>query len=165
MNKPLDSGAIKSGLFNYAVRTWHPLLIIDEVSVNRGFADIFVLKQNMQSIEIEIKVSLSDLTCNELKKHKYNMEFWKRNPRYEHITNYFYFTVPNNLKDKSLAFINDNIPFAGLITCININSLRVVKRAKKLHDRNMTTEKFMEYQSIQARKYAWIKSTQMGLKL
>jgi len=157
----MNSREAKASLFRYAVRTWHPLLIIDEVYVNYGLADMFVLKPNMQSIEVEVKCSISDLTHNELKKHKYNFEFWEQPEgkwMSRHITNFFYFMLPAEIKDKALEFINNRISFAGVIIHINNNNLRVVKRAKKLHNRNMTVEMFMEFQQVQARKYAWLKS-------
>lgn len=162
----MTSKVAKAQVFRYAMTTWRPLLIIDEAYCNHGLADIFILKENMQSIEVEIKVTLSDLTHNEIKKSKYRFKFWElegTNYPNGHITNFFYFMVPECLKDKALKFIKEKLPFAGLISQHHAfyGDLFVIKRAKKLHDNKMTNCLFMQYQSIQARKYAWTKANEL----
>ena len=156
----MTSRVAKANLIRYAIQTWHPLLIIDEVSCNKGYADLFVLKPNMESIEIEVKMLLSDLIHNEMKKRKYEEEFWKYpggGLHGEHITNFFYIYVPPNLRDKSLVYLQENIPFAGLLSANVLNH----KRAKKLHNRKMTDAVFKQFQRIQSRKYAFTKANEL----
>lgn len=156
----ITSKQAKAFLIKYAIKTWHPLLIIDEVSCNHGFADIFILKPNMESIEIEVKVSLSDLTCNEIKKRKYNERFWTGRSGAswgEHITNFFYFYVPDDIQAKANKYIRENIPFAGLLT----GNVQNKRRAKRLHDRKMSDKIFKEFQQVQARKYACSRANEL----
>ncbi|GAJ17864.1 unnamed protein product, partial [marine sediment metagenome] len=82
-----------------------------------GSADVIAATPRGQDIyETEVKVSTSDMK-KELQKMKHRFAqkgLWGQDT-YHLWANYFYFAVPESIKDRALAIINNYFPYAGLL--------------------------------------------------
>jgi len=102
-----------------------------EVNVAYGIADVLAISMDLKkSIEIEVKVSISDLKAdfkNKVDKHS-NVENGKwMNP------NYFLIAIPENLLTKTLDILKDKNSKYGIITVSEEGVIKIVKRANKLN--------------------------------
>lgn len=112
------------------------------------FADI-IMSNSEELIEIEVKISYSDLKnetkkSEKIRKHKLNNSIGKP-IKNEYIPNHFYFAMPYELTQKKevidyITSLNDKY---GIISVTPVYSkyhkkyvydIRYIKRAKKLHD-------------------------------
>jgi hypothetical protein len=97
--------------------------------------------------EYEIKTSLADLK-NEKKKPKHGI-YDSKSRKFK--PTYFYILIPEELHEKAIKWVSENIPHAGVIAykeCtfkkykINTN-MKVKKRAKKLNSKKFTTNQMV----------------------
>lgn len=89
-----------------------------------GQADILVVTRDRYLIQIEVKVSISDLRKDKHKKHHYHLF----NDTGEYPSRYFYFAVPQEL-GVDIALICDQLyPYAGVIGCPNLLFYRKARR-------------------------------------
>lgn len=85
-------------------------------------ADVLTMSRNLLIAETEVKISIADLR-REIKTKRY--KHWRMNnmcggdDRYGLLggVNYFYFVVPERLKDKALEIVRERYPYAGLLVC------------------------------------------------
>ena len=103
--------------------------VVRNVYMHWGECDVLSINKNKYLYEFEIKISKSDLK-NESKKltkaKKHRLIDIGQGP------NYFYFVVPEGLIDRG-----DIVPWpnAGLIYVGQFGRVKIVKRAKRIHDR------------------------------
>lgn len=92
-----------------------------------GRPDVFGLTKSRETIEIELKISMSDFIKNRNKlTMKFRSQFKERGP------NYFYYMIPDGIAQKAMPKVEDDY---GLICWDheNRNGWRVLKRANKIH--------------------------------
>jgi len=76
---------------------------------NYGASDVISVNLNEMSIyETEVKVSVADMK-RECRKSKHRRTPTKR------VTNYFYFAVPDVMKEAALSLCKEFFPYAGLL--------------------------------------------------
>jgi len=99
-----------------------------------------VLVSNGESIiEIEVKISYADLK-NELKKQKHKNYISPTKWYKQYLPNYYYFAIPEVMKEKASKYIYDNFPIYGLIIIKDlpikrkISSCEIIKRPKSITD-------------------------------
>jgi hypothetical protein len=100
-----------------------------------GRPDVFGLTKNRETIEIEIKVSVSDFLRN---KNKLTMKL--RDSLAHKGPNYFYYMMPNGIAQKVQFRVEDK---HGLICWDNDqpNGWRVLKRATKIHPQKTSVQR------------------------
>ncbi len=155
----MNSSKVNACVFRYAQAVWEPIILTDETTANAGIADIVIVKPNHDSIEIEVKVSLSDLKA-EAKKGKYTSDFtdamWDKFAHdYEVYTNYFYFAIPKVLVKKAKPYIEVNYPYAGIITCWADGHCEIVKEANLIREKKLSTKAFNRLVVSVLEKYAF----------
>jgi len=90
-------------------------------------ADVKTVSRNLMIAETEVKVTIADMR-REVKTKRYkhrrmNGEFatalmtYPTSTHYQPEVNYFYFIVPERLKDKALKAVAELYPYAGLLVC------------------------------------------------
>ena len=82
-------------------------------------ADVKTMTRSLMVAETEVKVSIADMR-REVKTKRYKHEAFNglRIPSYYNTrVNYFYFVVPERLKDKALVVVKELYPYAGLLVC------------------------------------------------
>lgn len=90
-------------------------------------ADILTLSRSLMIAESEVKVSIADMR-REIKtkrsKHWHMadkavaaLRAYPTSINYHAMVNYFYFVVPERLKDKALTVVRELYPYAGLLVC------------------------------------------------
>lgn len=97
---------------------------------------------NLYSVEVEVKVSKADLLKEfEKKASKHALyRLAQEGKSTRSVPNYFYFYVPEKLKDEAIKIVSEKMPRAGV--AVYIESLYgrdgdrtyVAKRPQKLHD-------------------------------
>ena len=119
-------------------------LLCTEVQVGHGIADVYAIGPDWQNptntIEIETKISAGDLRRDfedKSAKHFAFRESTKFTP------NYFYFLVPEDLKDLALSLCNEHNKKYGVLVVgdgefkwnkkVTFECLQVVQKASKLH--------------------------------
>ena len=118
--------------FNFKVN-----VIVPNISWGLGVheCDIFVIRQSNYAIEVEIKISLSDLKAESKKGHTHSSTKIRE----------FYYAIPNDLLDSCIEHIP---PHAGILTCernkyndiVKTNIYRKAKintKARKLTDKEV----------------------------
>ena len=131
------------------------LLANTEQTLNMGIADVWVVDKNYMAIEIEIKVSKSDLrtelSCiqrivqmqkepllysaekeggNKYRKHKRYLT--NKGITSAILPNRFYFAVPEELKETALEVIKET-PYGLLVVEGSMHSVYIIKSGKLLH--------------------------------
>lgn len=143
------SSDLKLALLDY-YRFKKQCIATDEVKIGRGFWDIGA-DSGKEVIEIETKISVSDLKNEHNKKVMYGMKHGLyKNAKSHLVPNRYYLCVPDSMRIATLNFIEEVNPKYGLITFDNesfCQELPVVKRmvhnqfltfskkSAKLHDR------------------------------
>ena len=89
-------------------------------------ADILVVNNERQLLEIEVKVTLSDLK-RDAKKRKHETF---RNGR--SVTTHFYFAVPREIANKAKPICDDLFPYAGIIGSDGRYDVEIYRPAKAL---------------------------------
>lgn len=84
---------------------------------NYGEADVISATPRGQDIyDTEVKVSIADMKKEVSKrKHRFAQKGLWGQDTYHLWANYFYFAVPESIKDKALAIIKTYFPYAGLL--------------------------------------------------
>lgn len=100
--------------------------------VGRWNSDVLGLSDKM-SIEVEVKVSKSDLVREFSSKQTKHYYYANAGPRTETVPNYLYFAVPEVLEAVALEILKEKAPKAGLVLHTDTNLLagRNVRVAKK----------------------------------
>lgn len=83
---------------------------------SRGDADIIAFSRKGRNIyETEVKISIADMRRDRNKpKHYGQGQFWGGDQR-SIWANYFYFAVPENIKERALKVCLELFPYAGLL--------------------------------------------------
>lgn len=125
---------IEVAIFNmYDVRK-HIIVpnVSDQMNLVPFETDMLVLSESNYATGFEIKVSKSDLLADLKKKQYTKFKDKEQELYYANKFKYFYYAVPNNLKETALAMIPE---FVGLYVYNNdhdISMLEKIKEAKKL---------------------------------
>lgn len=95
-----------------------------------GKPDVLGMTMTREVIEVEIKISVSDLRANREKSiQKYFMTFPEKGP------NYFYYLVPKKISDKALAIAE---PHSGIIVMPEDSwDWKVLRKPKKIHSQKV----------------------------
>lgn len=111
------------------------LFTLEQSDGTMGRPDVFGLTKNRETIEIEIKVSVSDFLRN---RKKESMRFRERMPH--RGPNYFYYMLPDGIAQKVLFRVEEK---HGLICWDNEqpNGWRVLKRATKIHPEKTSVQR------------------------
>uniref|UniRef100_A0A6M3LBZ5 MmcB family DNA repair protein n=1 Tax=viral metagenome TaxID=1070528 RepID=A0A6M3LBZ5_9ZZZZ len=133
---------IKAVLWRESELRWNTLIACEELRYPYlfGIADFIIVRRDMLTIEIEIKVNKSDLTFNETqkKKWKYNWDAAKTvGP------NYFYFCIPETMYEWSIEFIKESWPFAGVLVVTDEGLLIFKRRPKRIHNTPLKSIRFI----------------------
>lgn len=157
----MTSTDIKRTLLNY-YRFDQGLYVATEVNTARGIADVVAVSKDLSKvIEVEVKVSISDLknevTSKELK-HKVLNEIFKTKENFSYFSpNYFYFALPEELIDKAVPIIEKLGNFYGIISIgdsyrtrfagkyYSLNKRTVVKKAKRIHKNVLSQNNFKTF--------------------
>ncbi len=122
--KPLTSEDIKKALIKESERRWNALFVIDEFEqysdiIGGNRADIYLVKKNRLSVEIEVKVNKNDLVNLEPRKTKWSCKYHEDEKLQQNgiVPNYFYFAMPTELWEQNKEFIEEHWPFAGVLGC------------------------------------------------
>ena len=89
-------------------------------------ADILVVNNDRQLMEIEVKVNLTDLK-HDAKKKKHQSFLYRTTS-----TTYFYFAVPREIANKAKPICDDLFPYAGIIGTNGGNDVEIYRPAKAL---------------------------------
>ena len=106
-------------------------------------ADVLVLNQDRQLLEIEVKVSITDLK-RDVKKDKH-LRFRNRHNGIttdrRMMTYLFYFAVPQEIANKVKPVVDELFPYAGIIACNGLYShyIDVYRNPKPLCGRRLDT--------------------------
>lgn len=100
---------------------------------NYGDADVLAVHKDGCTVETEVKVSIRDLKRDKIKPKHWAMErefaFVRGDDSIDPYmagatrAHYFYFAVPEDLKDKALAVVEEVFPYAGLLVVQPVNPL------------------------------------------
>ena len=85
-------------------------------AIECGGADVKTMTKSLLIAESEVKVSIADMR-REFKTKKYKHQNMGEGFNYRLNVNYFYFVVPERLKDKALETVKELYPYAGLLVC------------------------------------------------
>lgn len=113
-----------------------------------GRTDLYIIDSNGRDREVEIKVSMHDLTKLEMEKEKWKWgeQYWnnKAYQKENRVPAYFYFCIPEEIAEKSIVFIKENFPsFVGIIVVEKVETsifgvfeykARSVRSARRIHD-------------------------------
>lgn len=133
-----EASHIINKLYNKLSLNYYP--IIPNSYLYNWESDLLAVdNESMYITEYEIKVSRSDFRADfkKVKKHELIKDGFELKCNFKSIPNYFYYATPPGLIDRS------EIPkYAGLIE-LGIGN-RIVKKAPKIHDFEITDEKITE---------------------
>lgn len=107
-----------------------------ETNVSHGIADVLaVSKDQSVSIEIEVKVSKSDLKNEWSNKATKHSRLQDETNKYGLIPNYFFFAMPAELYSEALqeSIVANGHESYGIITITNDYQVEIVKQAKRLN--------------------------------
>lgn len=117
INNNITSKHLKSALLSY-YRFKKRMIVATEVCVNDGQADVVACSYDAKiSIEIEVKITISDLK-QEFKKKKtkhWYIENKIYSDYYNNSTNYFYFCIPDYLYEQAYSIIKEQNKKYGII--------------------------------------------------
>lgn len=110
-----------------------------------ALADVAAVDDKGRFIEVEVKVSISDLRADLEKKEKhlclrgsFDLKAPILIPGYREgagaVPARLYYAVPHDIAQKARKFIADNFPYAGLIEVHDAAHLGVLRPAPKIHD-------------------------------
>ncbi len=86
-------------------------------AIECGGADVKTIATSLLITESEVKVSIADMRREfKTKRCKHQNMFGEGFSRRPNV-NYFYFVVPERLKDKALGVVKELYPYAGLLVC------------------------------------------------
>ena len=126
----MNSDFIKLRLLEY-YRFKRAMLVGTEVGVNYGIADVLAISMdNSRSIEIEVKVSISDLRADF--KNKTAKHLLAESGKWM-VPNYFSFAVPEELLEKTLKILEDKNSKYGVITISEDGDIKTIKKASRLN--------------------------------
>ncbi|NUO19980.1 hypothetical protein HUU59_11075 [bacterium] len=145
---------IRAALFYYAARNYRPLIVIDECQMGSCLTDVYFLNANGMGIDCEIKVSISDLRA-EIKKSKHRHWQNARRQADGSVANYFVFCIPHELLDKARPIIEENWPFAGILTLRGDGNLSVARKMRRIHALPVPEGRRKQFALWQARRYTW----------
>lgn len=127
----MTSKEIKLHLMSY-YRFQRQCLVVDEATTLYGSGDIMV-DTGDEIHEVEIKVSKSDLTCNETRKPKHALYKACQDQLLERIPNKFSLCVPTDLVEAATAWVEKINPLYGVIECLPYGPIVIRRSAKSLH--------------------------------
>lgn len=151
----LTASQLKLAAMNYAVRTWDAEIVIDEC--NGGMYDVLAILKDRKTIDIEVKISISDLKHDLIKpKHLgYQSGYGE--------ANYFVFAVTEEISKSATEFIRQEVPYAGLIMTLErywlfgknmyVSDMKTVIRRKLIHNRLLDDKDYKRYIENIARRY------------
>ncbi|MBC8491844.1 MAG: hypothetical protein H8D42_04720 [Candidatus Marinimicrobia bacterium] len=155
---------IKKEMIRQGTKRFAAKLIIDELTLYAGIADIAIVDMNSLLKEIEIKTDAYDLTKQELKKEKwfgvksgYIPYLLENIQKKEAVPAYFYFCVTPELRHIAINLVEDDLPFAGIYIAeqdLGVITFKSIRRAKKLHNNPISQKLLMSI--TQAYYYRWI---------
>ncbi len=125
MGEVVTAYEIKTALMWY-FRWGRHFICAEEVSLNMGWADVLAYS-GKYIYEVEVKITRYDLN-NEVKKYKHSAEF-------RHGANKFYLCVPKYLIEYAHEWIKETNEKYGLIEYRGQYNIRIIKRAKMLHNK------------------------------
>ena len=119
----MTSNEIKKIILSSNTIIWN--FAVPEVTIS-GTADIFGQRLGGDWIEIEIKLTLSDLKAErkKIRHHPNNSEI--------NYSDYRYFCVSENIAEKAIEYIKSNYPNYGIYVCDGKEIVNV-HRAKRLN--------------------------------
>jgi len=86
-------------------------------AIECGGADVKTMAKSLLITESEVKVSIADMRREfNSKRYKHQHMFGEGFNRRPNV-NYFYFVVPERLKEKALEVVRELYPYAGLLVC------------------------------------------------
>lgn len=180
----LTSKEIKAALCQWASFQHSPLLVMDEFANAFGYSDIGIVLKSMMWIDVEIKISISDLKA-ELKKPRHKVwDHAKFNS--PNLPNYYVFCVRSDIAESAEPFIREHWPKAGILTAhlvvpenyytkpekrgIPVCTIRICKKMQRIHTGKIDKERlFNSYRSmsfryarlyVEANKREWINHNQ-----
>lgn len=107
-----------------------------ETHVSHGIADVLAVSKDLKiSVEIEVKVSKSDLKNEWINKSTKHSRLQDDTNRYGLIPNYFYFAMPSALYSEALQDsidLNGHTSY-GIIIVNDNHQVEIVKQAKRLN--------------------------------
>lgn len=115
MSDLVTSDTIKSALLNY-YRYERSMIVGTEVTMIHGIADILAYNdRNDYSVEVEVKISISDLYADF--KHKNKKHLLIDNNNYDVV--HFYYCVPQDIYDKAKDVIREHNKKYGIMVYID----------------------------------------------
>lgn len=86
-------------------------------AIECGGADVKTMTKSLLIAESEVKVSIADMRREfKAKRYKHQLMFGEGFNHRPNV-NYFYFVVPERLKEKALEVVRELYPYAGLLVC------------------------------------------------
>jgi hypothetical protein len=149
-NIKINSNLIKTALLCYYRFKCGCKLACTEFNYGYGIADILTINKENEVIEVEIKISKSDLLSEgKHKQLKHLMLKESNNTKFLNSTpNRFYFCVPSDLQSEAIEYANDLNSNYGVMV-FNYDpkqpqeSIKIIKSSRLLHSKD-TASKFNE---------------------
>jgi len=113
MNAKCEAEWLKARVANYW--RFHKQAIAVAIEANYSECDVLVLTKSNLLVECEIKRTLQDLKRDSVKRKHYRMANNGTDKGYGYSKHKFYFAVPESIKDKALAVVEETYPYAGLL--------------------------------------------------
>ncbi len=143
----ITSQLIKTGLLCYYRFKCGAEGVATEVSTGIGIADIVAINRDHEVIEVEVKVSKSDLKSEATKKEVKHIllsnikEVYGSGSFVNARPHRFYYCVPPEMEDSTIQFVNEFNPNYGVMvfnpTSIPEESITIVKSSRKLHSNDV----------------------------
>jgi hypothetical protein len=130
LKKELTAGKMKAIILHYFRFQYSKMCYYIATEAGGYNADVFLLNDD-ESIEIEIKISKTDLR-NDNKKQKHIKYKNHSTNEYSQHPNKFYFAVPFALVDEARIISEEINPKYGIL-CIHDGRVNIAKTAKKMH--------------------------------
>ncbi len=109
-------------------------------------ADVMVIARSLAMVETEVKLTIADMR-SELKSKWHKHWRMAENVRYLGLhpaANYFFFAVPEALKDRALAVIDELYPYAGLLIRTDAGDIERVKQSRRFSKPKPELKQLME---------------------